>query len=197
MLRSRLIIVTALTALAWLMIIPIGQTAGAIIYADQGARDGKCVNLPANGRAGTATSGNPAFCTPTPTNTGTATNTPFPTFTPTDTATPTSTATATSTPIPVPPASITVYNTGGFFVQYYVSYSLPGLPLQSLNSGVFNINQGVTLTIPGAATNVGIRIQGYTGITGWQTACTRSYAHAIDAVIIVSGTTFLPSCTGG
>jgi hypothetical protein len=77
-----------------------------------------------------------------------------------------------------------------------VSYSLPGSPLQSLYSGVFNINQGITLTIPGTATNVGVLVQGYTGITGWQAACTRSYAQAIDAVIIVSGTTFSPICTG-
>jgi hypothetical protein len=39
------------------------------------------------------------------------------------------------------------------------------MPLQSLYSGVFNINQGVTLTIPGNATNIGVLIQGYTGIT--------------------------------
>jgi hypothetical protein len=89
-----------------------------------------------------------------------------------------------------------VYNTGSFFVQYYVSYNVPGLPLQSLYSGVFNINQGVTLQIPGTATNIGLLIQGYTGITGWQTACTRSYAQATDVVIIVSGTTFSPTCTG-
>lgn len=119
------------------------------------------------------------------TNTPTATNTPLPTFTPTNTAT------------PVPSANITVYNTGSFFVQYYLSYSLPGLPLQSLYSGVFNINQGVTLTIPRTATNVGVLIQHYTGITGWQTACSRSYAQATNAVIIVSGTPFFPSCTGG
>ena len=89
-----------------------------------------------------------------------------------------------------------MYNTGAFFVQYYVSYNVPGLPLQSLYSGVFNINQGVTVQIPGTATNVGLLIQGYTGITGWQTACTRSYARATDAVIIVSGTSFFPACTG-
>jgi hypothetical protein len=71
------------------------------------------------------------------------------------------------------------------------------MPLQSLYSGVFNVNQGVTLTIPGNATNVGVLIQLYTGITGWQTACTRSYAQATTAVIIVSGTTFSPTCTGG
>jgi hypothetical protein len=141
--------------------------------------------------------------TATPTNTSTPTNTATSTSiaTPTDTATPintpTDTATATSTPTPVSPANITVYNTGAFFVQYYVSYNLPGMPLQSLYSGVFNINQGVTLTIPGNATNVGVLIQGYTGITGWQTACTRSYAQATTVVIIVSGTTFLPTCTGG
>jgi hypothetical protein len=81
-------------------------------------------------------------------------------------------------------------------VQYYVSYQLPGLPLQSLYSGVFNINQGVTLSIPATATNVGVLIQGYTGITGWQTACTRAYPQAANAVIIVSGTTFSPSCSG-
>jgi hypothetical protein len=127
----------------------------------------------------------------TPTDTETATSTPTPT------STPTATSTATSTPTPAPPANITVYNTGSFFVQYYVSYNLPGMPLQSLYSGVFNINQGVTLTIPGNATNVGVLIQGYTGITGWQTACTRSYAQATTVVIIVSGTTFIPSCTGG
>lgn len=129
----------------------------------------------------------------TPTDTATATSTP----TATATATPTDTATATRTPMPVPPANITVYNTGAFFVHYYVSYNLPGVPLQSLYSGVFNINQGVTLAIPGEATNVGVLIQLYTGITGWQTACTRSYAQATSAVIIVSGTTFLPTCTGG
>jgi hypothetical protein len=109
---------------------------------------------------------------------------------------PTAISTATSTPTPVPPANITVYNTGGFLVQYYVSYNLPGLPLQSLYSGVFNINQGVTLTIPGNATNVGVLIQLYTGITGWQTVCTRSYAQATTVVIIVSGTFLSPSCTG-
>ena len=183
--------------------------------------------VPTGGPAATATSKNPKLCTPTPTNTPTqlSTNTPTPTNTatptdiPTDTATPTNTSTptntatststamptntptatstATSTPTPAPPANITVYNTGAFFVQYYVSYNLPGMPLQSLYSGVFNINQGVTLTIPGNATNVGVLIQGYTGITGWQTACTRSYAQATTVVIIVSGTTFLPTCTGG
>ena len=139
--------------------------------------------------------------TATPTDTATPTSTQTPTSTPTDTATatstPTATSTATSTPTPAPPANITVYNTGAFFVQYYVSYNLPGMPLQSLYSGMFNINQGVTLTIPGNATNVGVLIQGYTGITGWQTACTRSYAQATTVVIIVSGTTFLPTCTGG
>ena len=152
---------------------------------------------------------NTSTTTPAPTNTPpvTSTNTATPTFTPTSTPTPTGTATptntptatstATSTPTPVPPASITVYNTGGFCVQYYVSYTLPGAPLQSLYSGVFNINQGVTLTIPGNATNVGVMVQHYTGITGWQTTCTRSYAQATNAVIIVSGTTFLPTCTGG
>jgi hypothetical protein len=141
--------------------------------------------------------------TSTPTNTATSTSTATPTdtatpiSTQTPTSTPTATSTATSTPTPAPPANITVYNTGAFFVQYYVSYNLPGMPLQSLYSGVFNINQGVTLTIPGNATNVGVLIQGYTGITGWQTACTRSYAQATTVVIIVSGTTFLPTCTGG
>jgi hypothetical protein len=135
--------------------------------------------------------------TSTPTNTATSTSTATPTDTATPTNTPTATSTATSTPTPAPPANITVYNTGAFFVHYYVSYNLPGMPLQSLYSGVFNINQGVTLTIPGNATNVGVLIQGYTGITGWQTACTRSYAQATTVVIIVSGTTFLPTCTGG
>lgn len=139
----------------------------------------------------------PGVPTGTPTTTATPTSTPTATSTPTNTATPTNTPTATSTPTPVPAASITVYNIGAFFVQYYVSYNLPGLPLQTLYSGVFNINQGVTLTIPGAATNVGVLIQGYTGITGWQTACTRSYAQATSVVIIVSGTTFSPTCTGG
>lgn len=172
-----------------------------------------CTPTPTNNPTQTSTR------TPTPTNTATPTRTPTPTntvtststATPTDTATPTSTptdtatatstptatSTATSTPTPVPPANITVYNTGGFFVQYYVSYNLPGMPLQSLYSGVFNINQGVTLTIPGNATNVGVLIQGYTGITGWQTACTRSYAQATTVVIIVSGTPFFATCTGG
>lgn len=142
---------------------------------------------------------NPRHCTPTPANTPTATptNTPTPTSTPIATATPTNTPTATSTPTPSPPATIGVYNTGSFYVQFYVSYNLPGLPLQSLYSGVFNINQGVTLTIPGNATNVGVLIQGYTGITGWQTACTRAYAQATSVVIIVGGTTFSPTCTGG
>ncbi|HEU5100053.1 MAG TPA: hypothetical protein VFU22_13585 [Roseiflexaceae bacterium] len=135
--------------------------------------------------------------TSTPTNTATSTSTATPTDTATPINTPTDTATATSTPTPAPPANITVYNTGTFFVHYYVSYNLPGMPLQSLYSGVFNINQGVTLTIPGNATNVGVLIQGYTGITGWQTACTRSYAQATTVVIIVSGTPFLATCTGG
>jgi len=135
--------------------------------------------------------------TATSTSTATPTDTATPTNTPTATSMPTATSTATSTPTPAPPANITVYNTGAFFVQYYVSYNLPGMPLQSLYSGVFNINQGVTLTIPGNATNVGVLIQGYTGITGWQTACTRSYAQATTVVIIVGGTTFLPTCTGG
>jgi hypothetical protein len=177
--------------------------------------------------AATATARNPKRCTPTPTSMATAaptdtappmstatptftpaptdtaapTSTPTPTSTatpvPTDTAVPTSTPTPTSTATPVPTANITVYNTGSFFVQYYVSYNLPGMSLQSLYSGVFNINQGVTLTIPGNATNVGVLIQGYTGITGWQTSCTRSYAQATTVVIIVSGTTFSPTCTGG
>jgi hypothetical protein len=102
----------------------------------------------------------------------------------------------TDTPTPVPSASITVYNTGAFFVQYYVSYNLPGLPLQSKASGVFNINQGVTLTIPSTATNVGILVQYYSGITGWQTACIRSYSQATNAVIIVSGTIYNAACTG-
>ncbi|HUM71540.1 MAG TPA: hypothetical protein PLK31_22160, partial [Chloroflexota bacterium] len=103
----------------------------------------------------------------------------------------------TSTPTAVPSASITVYNTGSFFVQYYVSYNLPGLPPQTLYSGVFSVNQGITLTIPGEATNVGVLVQHYTGITGWQTTCTRAYAQATSVVIIVSGTTFSPTCTGG
>ena len=162
-------------------------------------------------RTVTPTATNTPTTTPTatPTNTPTPTSTPTPTATPTNmptatptntpvpTATPTLTPTATSTPTPPPPATIGVYNTGGFFVQFYVSYNLPGVPLQSLYSGVFNINQGVTLTIPGNATNVGVLIQGYTGITGWQTACTRAYAQATSVVIIVSGTTFSPTCTGG
>lgn len=134
--------------------------------------------------------------TPTSTPTDTATPTSTSTSTPTDTPTPTSTPTATSTPTPIPPANITVYNTGAFFAQYYVSYNLPGLPLQSLYSGVFNINQGVTLTIPGNATNVGVLVQYYTGITGWQTACIRAYPQATDAVIIVSGSIYSASCTG-
>ncbi|MCB0188022.1 MAG: hypothetical protein KDE31_27330 [Caldilineaceae bacterium] len=134
--------------------------------------------------------------TPTATPTDTATPTSTPTSTPTDTATPTSTPTATSTPTPIPPASITVYNTGAFFAQYFVSYNLPGAPGQSQSSGVFNINQGVTLTIPGNATNVGVLVQYYTGITGWQTACIRAYPQATDAVIIVSGSIYSASCTG-
>lgn len=149
----------------------------------------------------TATATNTATPTPTPTNTATPTSTPTATSTPTDTATPavtpTNTATPTSTPTAVPSASITVYNTGAFFVLYYVSYNLPGLPLQSLYSGVFNVNQGVTLAIPGEATNVGVLVQHYTGITGWQTTCTRAYAQATSVVIVVSGTTFSPTCTGG
>lgn len=230
MLILRRNLLTALVALAWLLIVLIGQTAGTIIYADQTMGDSTCVNLPAqaNDHARAATSGNPKFCTPTPTDITVSTpsatpsnpptnteppptNTPIPTNTPTltpsetptvaptspPTFTPTDTVPPTSTPVTVPPASITVYNTGSFFVHYYVSYNLPGLPLQTLYSGVFNINQGITLTIPGTATNVGVLIQGYTGITGWQTACTRSYAQATTAVIIVSGTTFSPSCTGG
>ena len=145
----------------------------------------------------TTTPTNTPTNTATSTSTATPTDTATPTNTPTATSMPTATSTATSTPTPAPPANITVYNTGAFFVQYYVSYNLPGMPLQSLYSGVFNINQGVTLTIPGNATNVGVLIQGYTGITGWQTACTRSYAQATTVVIIVGGTTFLPTCTGG
>jgi hypothetical protein len=145
----------------------------------------------------TATPTNTATATSTPTNTAMPTNTATATSTPTNTAAPTNTATATNTPTTVPPASITVYNTAAFFVQYFVSYNLPNAPLQSLYSGVFNVNQGITLTIPGSATNVGILIQNYTGITGWQTVCTRSYTQARSVVIIVSGTTFLPSCTGG
>jgi hypothetical protein len=183
-----------LLTLVGLLSLPMWQHSGAITYAEQGHSDAKCVNLPpqANDRTHAATLGGPKFCTPTPSDTPT----PDPTSEPTDTPTDTPTETPTDAPTPVPPANITVYNTGAFFVQYYVSYSLPGLPLQSLYSGVFNINQGVTLTIPGTATNVGVLIQVYTGITGWQTACTRSYAQAIDAVIIVSGTTFLPTCMG-
>jgi len=145
----------------------------------------------------TPTSTPTATATPTNTPTSTPTNTPTSTATPTFTPTATATATATSTPTPLPPAAIGVYNTGGFFVQFYVSYTLPGVPLQSLYSGVFNINQGVTLTIPGNATNVGVLIQEYTGITGWQTACTRAYARATSVVIVVSGTPFLATCTGG
>ena len=235
MYRLRHATLLALLTLVGLLALPMWlHTAGTIIYADQGANNASCVNLPskAGGPAGAGTAKNPRLCTPTPTNVPatntpvaptdaptpvptatntpvpptdtptpvpTATNTPIP---PTDTPTPVPTATntpipPTNTPTPVPPANITVYNTGGFFVQYYVSYNLPGMPLQSLYSGVFNINQGVTLTIPGNATNVGVLIQGYTGITGWQTACTRSYAQATDAVIIVSGTPFLATCTGG
>jgi hypothetical protein len=166
-----------------------------------------CTQTPTVKRTSTATATSTPKATATPTNTAPVTSTATPIFTPTVTATatntptdpvtPTDTATRTNTPTTVPPANITVYNTGAFFVHYYVSYNLPNLPLQSLYSGVFNINQGVTLTIPGGATNVGILIQNYTGITGWQTACTRSYSQARSVVIIVSGTTFLPSCTGG
>jgi hypothetical protein len=206
-------------ALAGLLALPMRlNAAGTSIYLSLIMADGtSCINLPPapGGQNGTGASRNPKLCTPTPTatptstatptftptDTATPTNTPTPTSAPTDTATPTNTptttSTATNTPTPVPPANITVYNTGAFFVLYYVSYNLPGMPLQSLYSGVFNINQGVTLTIPGNATNVGVLIQLYTGITGWQTACTRSYARATTVVIIVSGTTFLPTCTGG
>ena len=200
------------------------HAAGSAIDVNESVSD-KCVNLPqsAGGPNDNGTSKNPRLCTPTPTNTppstatltytptatatptntatatSTPTNTATPTATstPTNTAAPTNTATATNTPTAVPPANITVYNTAGFFVHYYVSYNLPNAPLQSLYSGVFNVNQGVTLTIPGSATNVGILIQHYTGITGWQTTCTRSYTQARSVVIIVSGTTFSPSCTGG
>ncbi|MCB9078720.1 MAG: hypothetical protein H6631_14055 [Anaerolineaceae bacterium] len=138
--------------------------------------------------------------TPTATATDTPTDTPTP-VPPTDTPTPTATATntpvpPTDTPTPVPSASITVYNTGAFFAQYFVSYNLPGAPGQSQSSGVFNINQGVTLAIPGTATNVGVLVQYYTGITGWQTACIRAYPQATDAVIIVSGSIYSASCTG-
>ena len=98
---------------------------------------------------------------------------------------------------PIPPANITVYNTGAFFAQYFVSYNLPGAPGQSQSSGVFNINQGVTLAIPGTATSVGVLVQYYTGITGWQTACIRAYPQATDAVIIVSGSIYSATCTGG
>jgi hypothetical protein len=115
---------------------------------------------------------------------------PPPPTTTTTTST-TSTTTTTTTTTTVPAQNITVYNTGAFFVQYYVSYNG-----QSQYSGVFNINQGVTLTIPGTATGVGVLVQNYTGITGWQTVCTRSYAVATTAVIIVSGTTFSASCSG-
>jgi len=189
------------------------HAAGTVNVNANVSGSASCVNLPPGaGRSnGNGTSKNPKLCTPTPTvtptstatptftptDTATATNTPTDTATPTNTATPTASQTPTNTPTPVPSANITVYNTGSFFVQYYVSYNLPGAPLQSLYSGVFNINQGVTLTIPGQATNVGVLIQGYTGITGWQTACTRAYAQATSAVIIVSGTTFSPACTGG
>ena len=183
-----------LLTLIGLLVLPMWQHSGAITYAQQGPSDAKCVNLPpqANDRASAATSGNSRFCTPTPSDTPT----PDPTSEPTDTPTEAPTEAPTDTPTPVAPANITVYNTGSFFVQYYLAYSLPGLPLQTAYSGVFSVSQGVTLTIPGNATNVGVHIQGYTGITGWQTACTRSYAQAIDAVIIVSGTTFSPTCTG-
>lgn len=215
--RTTLLALLALM-LAGLLVVPVQLSAAAAISSgDSSANGARCKNTPppAGGRDNPERSGRNKRCTPTPTstsnatptNTPTATSTTTPTFTPTDTATatstptdtaiPTDTATATSTPMPVPPANITVYNTGAFFVQYYVSYNLPGVPLQSLYSGVFNINQGVTLSIPGEATNVGVLIQLYTGITGWQTACTRSYAQATSAVIIVSGTTFSPTCTGG
>ena len=222
--HTTLVVLLALTlALAGLLALPMRlHAAGTSFYLSPIMAGGpSCVNLPVptGGPAATATSKNPKLCTPTPTNTATPTDIPIDTATPTNTSTPTNTATststatptdtatpintptdtatATSTPTPAPPANITVYNTGAFFVQYYVSYNLPGMPLQSLYSGVFNINQGVTLTIPGNATNVGVLIQGYTGITGWQTACTRSYAQATTVVIIVSGTPFLASCTGG
>jgi hypothetical protein len=184
--KPRLTTLVALLALVGLLILPIRLTAaGTTVYL------------------GLIMGGDPASATPTntPTAINTATSTPTNTATPTDTATPTNTptatSTATSTPTPRPPANITVYNTAAFFVQYYVSYNLPGLPLQGLYSGVFNVNQGVTLTIPGGATNVGVLVQHYTGITGWQTTCTRSYVQATSAVIIVSGTTFSPTCTGG
>ena len=223
--RTTLLALLALM-LAGLWAVPVQLSAAAAISSvDSSANSARCKTMPppAGGRDDPERSGKNKRCTPTPistskattthaptsapTNTPTAASTATPTFTPTDTATatstptdtaaPTDTATATSTPMPVPPASITVYNTGAFFVHYYVSYNLPGAPLQSLYSGVFNVNQGVTLAIPGEATNVGVLIQLYTGITGWQTACTRSYAQATSAVIIVSGTTFSPTCTGG
>jgi len=190
------------------------HAAGTAIDGNASVSD-QCVNLPqsAGGPNDNGTSKNSKLCTPTPknsspstatrtyipivtailTNTATATSTPTNTAIPTATSTPTNTA----TPTTVPPASISVYNTAAFFVQYYVSYNLPNVPLQSLYSGVFNVNQGVTLTIPGGATNVGILIQNYTGITGWQTVCTRSYTQARSVVIIVNGTTFSASCTGG
>ena len=155
----------------------------------------------------TATATSTATPTPTPTKTATPTSTPTVTSTPTNTATPTDTApptftptntpAPTSTPTELPPANITVYNTGAFFVQYFVSYYLPDGSLQSQASGVFNINQGVTLAIPGSATNVGVLVQHYTGITGWQTACTRAYSQATSVVIIVSGTIYNATCTGG
>ena len=208
--HTTLVALLALTlALSGLLALPMRlNAAGTSVYLSPIMAGGSsCVNLPVptGGPAATATSKNPKLCTPTPTNTATSTSTATPTdtATPTSTQTPTDTATATSTPAatttltPAPPANITVYNTGSFFVQYYVSYNLPGMPLQSLYSGVFSINQGVTLTIPENATNVGVLIQGYTGITGWQTACTRSYAQATTVVIIVSGTTFSPTCNGG
>jgi hypothetical protein len=215
--RTTLLALLALM-LAGLLALPVQLSAAATTSSvDSSANSARCKNTPprAGGRDDPERSGRNKRCTPTPISTSKATPTHAPTNTPTTastatptatetatptdtaTATPTDTATATSTPMPVPPANITVYNTGAFFVQYYVSYNLPGLPLQSLYSGVFNVNQGVTLSIPGEATNVGVLIQVYTGITGWQTACTRSYAQATSAVIITSGTTFLVTCTGG
>jgi hypothetical protein len=223
--RATLLALLALMV-AGLWAVPVQLSAAAAISSeDSSANSARCKNMPppAGGRDDPERSGKNKRCTPTPistakatpthastsapTNTPTAATTATPTLTPTDTATatstptdtatPTYTATATSTPMPVPSVSITVYNTGAFFVHYYVSYNLPGAPLQSLYSGVFNVNQGVTLAIPGEATNVGVLIQHYTGITGWQTACTRAYAQATGAVIIVSGTTFFPTCTGG
>jgi len=223
---SRVVLLSAAMLCLWTLgsTVP-DQPASAFAPVAEAAAKGVPCHRPPPVRSADADTARPRLCTPTPTsttttkatptstatatptNTALATNTPTPTNTalptntptPTNTALPTNTPTPTSTPTPTPiaPASITVYNTGAFYVQYYVSYTIPNAPLQSLYSGVFTINQGVTLTIPGNATNVGVLIQNYTGITGWFTACTRSYAQATSVVIIVSGTTFIPSCTGG